>query len=83
MNNDPYIVETIVKKRFSKVQYEYLIKRVGYSSAKHVGASYSNIPPEMLDAQGKRITGAKAIRSKDKKINHQRKTVSTSKLSLP
>ena len=49
---DPFIVEAIVKKRFnaSKVQYEYLIKWIGYSSTEITWELPSNIPKEILDA---------------------------------
>ena len=50
-SEDPYIVETIIKKRFNtqKAQYEYLIKWVGYLSTENTWELPSNVPQEMLD----------------------------------
>ena len=50
--NDPYIVERIVKKRFNsqKVQYEYFVKWLGYSSKQNTWELPSNIPGSVLDA---------------------------------
>ena len=49
--NDIYIVEKIEKKRYNskKVQYEYFIKWLGYSSKENTWELPSNIPADMLD----------------------------------
>lgn len=49
--DEPYIVEKIVKKRFNgvKTQYEYLIKWLGYSSKENTWELPSNIPQALLN----------------------------------
>ena len=49
---EPYIVETIERKRFNsnKVQYEYFVKWLGYSCKENTWELPSNIPASILDA---------------------------------
>ena len=50
-SDDPYIVESIVKKRYNsqKSQYEYFIKWLGYSSSENTWELPSNIPARLLE----------------------------------
>ena len=50
--NDSYLVEKIVSKRFNaqKVQYEYLVKWLGYASTENTWELQTNIPRDMLDS---------------------------------
>ena len=52
MDEDPYFVETIVAKRFNtqKVQYEYLVKWLGYASSENTWELPTNIPNQALDS---------------------------------
>ena len=49
--SDPFIVEQIITKRFNshKVQYEYLVKWLGYSSTENTWELPTNIPPDLLN----------------------------------
>ena len=50
-DSDPFIVEQILAKRFNshKVQYEYLVKWLGYSSTKNTWELPINIPSDTLN----------------------------------
>ncbi len=50
--SDPYIVERIEAKRFNshRIQYEYNVEWLGYSSTENSWELPSNIPSSMLDA---------------------------------
>ena len=49
-NNDPFIVETVLDKRFHRLrnQYKYLVSWVGYTD--QIWELPSNIPPRLLEA---------------------------------
>ena len=49
-DNDPYLVERIVKKRFRNNQYEYLVKWLGYGEKENTWELPSNIPSCILSA---------------------------------
>lgn len=51
IDEDPYIVEKIISKRFNshKVQYEYLVKWLGYSTSENTWELPTNIPSDILD----------------------------------
>ena len=50
-SDDPFIVEKIVEKRYNskKVQYEYLVKWIGYSSTENTWELLTNIPDTILE----------------------------------
>ena len=56
---EPYIVETIERKRFNsnKVQYEVFVKWLGYSCKENTWELPSNIPASILDAYERSLQG--------------------------
>lgn len=62
---DPYIVEKIVAKRFNshKVQYEYLIKWVGYTSKENTWELPTNIPSDTLNIYENSLLASNSSRS--------------------
>ena len=51
IEEDPFLVEKIVKKRYNsqRTQYEYFIKWKGYTSKENTWELPDNIPKDMLD----------------------------------
>ena len=59
-SNEPYLVEKVVKKRFSKHrnQYEYWIKWQGYTSSENTWELPENIPANVLAEFEKQLLAA-------------------------
>ena len=60
-NDDPFIMETILEKRFHRLrnQYEYLVSWVGYTD--QTWELPSNIPPSLLEAYENRTTASREL----------------------
>ena len=73
--NDPYLVEKIVQKRFRNNQYEYLVKWYGYSDSENTWELPSNVPDSILSAFERTLAEPNTPRPRRQGLRQARKII--------